>query len=283
MSVATMIDVGGGPILCFGGPYSNLEATQAMRAEAERRQIPPQRVICTGDIVAYCANPNETARAIRDWGCHVIQGNCEVQLAARADSCGCGFGDGTTCDLLSRGWYPYANSLLDDDLRAWMGALPGRLSFEIGGRRVVVIHGGGREISRFLFEDTPSVDKAAELDDLQADIVIAGHCGIPFLERHDNRLWVNAGVIGMPANDGTPDGWYALIEQASGAGGEATVSLHRLGYDAAGAADALNRAGCAPHYAGTLVSGLWPSLDVLPQSQRARTGAALAEREIRLA
>ena len=37
------------PLLVFGGPYSNLEATQAMRQRAEALSIPPGNVICTGD------------------------------------------------------------------------------------------------------------------------------------------------------------------------------------------------------------------------------------------
>ena len=48
------------PILVFGGPYSNLRATQAMRARAEELGIPPSSTICTGDVVAYCAEPEET-------------------------------------------------------------------------------------------------------------------------------------------------------------------------------------------------------------------------------
>ena len=42
-----------GPLLVFGGPYSNLQATRAVLDEAARRGIPAERVICTGDVVAY--------------------------------------------------------------------------------------------------------------------------------------------------------------------------------------------------------------------------------------
>ena len=31
-----------GPLLVFGGPYSNLQATQAMKAVARQRNIPPE-------------------------------------------------------------------------------------------------------------------------------------------------------------------------------------------------------------------------------------------------
>ena len=64
-------------LLVFGGPYSNLRATQALRAKAAELGCAPSEVICTGDLVAYCAEPEETTQAIRDWGCHVIAGNCE--------------------------------------------------------------------------------------------------------------------------------------------------------------------------------------------------------------
>ena len=46
-----------GPVLVFGGPYSNLEATRAVLDAAARRGIPGRRILCTGDVVAYAAEP----------------------------------------------------------------------------------------------------------------------------------------------------------------------------------------------------------------------------------
>lgn len=263
-----------GEWVVFGGPYSNRQATEAMRAEAVRRGVPASRVICTGDIVAYGADPNETTALIRDWGVQAIQGNCEEQLAADAEDCGCGFEEGSVCAVMSVGWYGYANARLRPPLRSWMGALPKRLTFDWAGLRVAVIHGGARETARFLFASAPDADFAAEMDALQADLVLAGHAGMPFLRAlPDGRRWVNAGVIGMPANDGTPDGWFAALRPE---GGGLRVSLERLSYDASGAAAALRAAGSAPPYAEALETGLWPSLDVLPEAERAATGRALA-------
>ncbi len=69
------------PLMLFGGPYSNLPATTALIGESQRLGIPPGQVICTGDIVAYCGNPEETVSLVRDWGCHIVMGNCEESLA----------------------------------------------------------------------------------------------------------------------------------------------------------------------------------------------------------
>ena len=55
-----------GPVVFFGGPYSNLQATQALLAEAEAQGVPPGNLICTGDIAAYCAQPVETITLLRD-------------------------------------------------------------------------------------------------------------------------------------------------------------------------------------------------------------------------
>jgi len=264
-------------LLVFGGPYSNLQAIQAMRARAVALGLVPDQVICTGDVVAYCANPNETVTEIRDWGCQVIAGNCEEQLAAGAEDCGCGFDDGSACDLLSRGWYAFADAVLDPAHRAWMGALPTHLSFELSGRPARVIHGGVSETSRFIFASTPEETFHREFDAAGAEIMIAGHCGLPFVQELGTRVWLNAGVIGMPANDGTPDGWYGTIT-ADGASGAPSFGLHRLAYDASGAADALDDAGFAAPYAQALRTGLWPSLDILPKAERSATGRRRPDR-----
>jgi len=264
------------PLLVFGGPYSNLQATVAMRAQAEQLGIPTSNVICTGDVVAYAAAPEETAQLIRDWGIRVIAGNCEEQLAEGAEDCGCGFEIGSVCDRLSRGWYPYALSHTNAPTRAWMASLPGRLDIRYGGAAICVLHGGAAQNNRFLFASERArleAEFTAAARDNTCDIVLAGHAGIPFIAPLQNGCWVNAGVIGMPANDGTPDGWYALIDQTSD---ELRVGLHRLAYDHVAAAAAMRRAGHANGYARTMVTGIWPSHDVLPDAEREATGQPLA-------
>jgi predicted phosphodiesterase len=257
-----------GPVLVFGGPYSNLQATTALRDEAGRLGIPAERVICTGDVVAYCANPEETTRAIRDWGCHVIAGNCEAQLATSANNCGCGFADGTACDTLAKGWYPFANARVSTESRAWMAALPETLRFELAGVSFRVVHGGVDVINQFLFASQGEAIKV-ELAKVAEDVVIAGHCGLPFVAKGEDKVWFNPGVIGLPANDGTAEVWYGLLEATDGG---VRLTTHRLLYDHNAAAAAMRRWGYADGYATSLVSGLWPSMDVLPPTEAATRG-----------
>lgn len=264
------------PILVFGGPYSNERATAAMRRTASERGIPASRVICTGDVVAYCAEPEETVEAIRDWGCHVIAGNCEEQLAAGAGDCGCGFEAGTACDLLAKGWYPFANQRVSAASRAWMAALPSSARLRWQGLDCLVVHGGVGVVNRFVFASEGDV-LDAELDAAKADLVVAGHAGIPFIAKRRRGTWFNAGVIGMPANDGTPDGWYGLITPE---GPAVRFETRRLAYDYGQEAADLRRCGHANDYARTLVTGRWPSLDILPAAERAASGKRLRARRV---
>ena len=123
-------------------------------------------------------------------------------------------------------------------------------------------------INRFVFASQRDV-LAEELARADADVVIAGHAGVPFIEKVGAGVWYNPGVIGMPANDGTADVWYGLIGLEAG---HLLLSTRRLAYDHHGAAAAMRREGHADGYARTLVTGVWPSLDVFPPTERAATG-----------
>ena len=45
-------------VLVFGGPYGNVRAVRAVREIAGTLSPAPDRIVCTGDTVAYCAEPN---------------------------------------------------------------------------------------------------------------------------------------------------------------------------------------------------------------------------------
>lgn len=261
------------PFLVFGGPYSNRQALAALIGEAGRLGIPADRCLCTGDVVAYCADPVDTVALIRDWGCAVVMGNCEESLGTGAGDCGCGFEEGSACDVLAAQWFAYSSRKLDAGARAWMAGLPRRIDFEWAGRRGTAIHGGWSggpaAINRFIFASAPDDVFAAEFDALGAEVVLAGHCGLPFARRLGDRLWLNAGVIGMPANDGSPATCYLLLLP------DGTYRFETLRYDHAAAARAMRDAGLAEGYASGLETGLWPSLDILPEAERRATGKAI--------
>ena len=144
-----------GPVLCFGGPYSNAQATEALLVEARTRGIPPDRVICTGDVVAYGGDPQACVDLVRNAGIQMVMGNCEESLGFNADDCNCGFEKDSDCAAWSADWFTHAASVLDGDALAWMRCLPRQLRFFLAGRKIAVIHGGDQNISDYVFASTP--------------------------------------------------------------------------------------------------------------------------------
>jgi pyruvate-formate lyase-activating enzyme/predicted phosphodiesterase len=258
-----------GRILVFGGCYSNLQATEALFKAAARLGIDPVNMFCTGDIVAYGADAAATLRLVRDSGVASIAGNCETRLAAEAEDCGCGFAPGSACDVLAADWYAHARAQMTREDRDYMAGLPEQLRIMLDGVAIRLLHGNAERQNAFLFGSASDLEFSRQLTLSGCEAVFAGHAGLPFTRRVPAGLWHNAGSIGLPANDGTPRGWFSLVEVRAGA---LCVERVALDYDFRGAAGAMRAAGLPEVYAATLETGIWPSHDVLPAAERLRTG-----------
>jgi alkylhydroperoxidase/carboxymuconolactone decarboxylase family protein len=263
-----------GRLLVFGGVYSNLHALQAMRVLAGQLAIPEQNVICTGDIAGYCAFPDECFELIQDWGIHAITGNVEENIRDGLDDCGCGFGDDSRCDIFARMWYPYARDHTGAKARNYVAELPAKLTFAYAGKQGVVLHGSYEHTAEFIWQSTPWSVKAASFSAAKASLILGGHCGIPFADEREGHTWLNAGVIGMPANDGTQSVWYLLMDDA---GGELSYEFKRLSYDFSSARAAMLDQPLPKSYALTLKNGLWDNTEIMPSAEAGREGIPLTE------
>ncbi len=250
-----------GEITVFGGPYSNRQALEALLETARGT------LICTGDMVAYCGAPRTVIEMMQRNRVHVIAGNCEKQLAANALDCGCGFEDGTTCDVLSAAWYGFANENVSQAARSWMGDLPDVIVFTHKGRRYAVLHGGLTGIARFIWSVSEDAVFHEELDALNmlcgdVDVVLAGHSGIAFERQVAGVSWINAGVIGMPPHNGQQSTEFLRISE------QGKASFENLSYDVSEAVSDMEQAGLRQGYHKALQTGIWPSEDVLPEAPR---------------
>ena len=258
-----------GKLLIFGGIYSNLQALQALIEVSRVLNIPAENSVCTGDIVGYCAQPEETVQLFREWGARSIAGNVELQLFEGAENCGCDFTEGSRCDGFSKLWYPFAQGSLSMESVRWMGELPKHLSFRYAGKKVTVLHGSVENVSEYIFESTSKEVKLKNFYDTESDVILAGHSGLPFHEEVGDKLWLNAGVIGMPANDGTQRVWYLILEQVDG---KLICTHHYLEYDADKSNKLMQQNNLPIEYAHTLLSGLWDNMEILPEAEKKLQG-----------
>lgn len=248
-------------VVLFGGPYSNLQALIALR-----ELIGETIAICTGDIVGYCAEPNETVKMFFHSGFRTIAGNCELQLVAGETDCGCGFDEDSMCDLLSAGWWPWLLKTATPEVISLLRDLPDIASFTHNGLRYAVIHGGATLISRFLWPSSDEAEFKSEIDAIErwigpVDGIVAGHCGIAFHRMIGRHQWINTGAIGLPPHDGRPECRYVVLTDGQ-------PLFRRLSYDYETARGKMKTSGLVQGYHETLATGIWPSEDVLPCALR---------------
>ena len=267
-STAVSLLVADASIMVSGGSDSNLQATEAFLAAAAGIGMPAEKIICTGDIVAYCADARPTVAQIRETSVPVVMGNCEQSLGWRLQGCGCGFAEGSACDRAAAAWYRCADSRLDADDRAWMRDVPRRIDVLAGERRFAGTHGRIGRINAFLFYSTPQDEMRRLIVLAGCKEVVGGHCGLSFTGAVDDRLWHKAGAIGMAANDGTRCIWFSLIEPL---GGALRVRRLPLDDDFAAAGGKMRAAGLPEGCEAALETGLRPSGAVLPAAERAQS------------
>lgn len=258
-----------GKVLLFGGVYSNLQALEALKQVAEREQISAENCICTGDIVGYCAQPEETVQLFKLWKAKSIAGNVEIQLHEGAEDCGCDFRKGSRCDGFSQQWYPFAQSKLSKSSLNFMETIPDHITFNYAGKRVTVVHGSYDNTSEFIFKSTPWKRKQSSFETTKSDVIIGGHCGLPFYHENDNKLWLNPGVIGMPANNGNPSVWYAILDDAQE---NFTFKHHTLNYNYKLTSKLMDNGLLPQEYARTIVTGIWDNTEILPEIESGLQG-----------
>lgn len=259
-------------ILVFGGVYSNLQALEALIHFAKENSISAANCINTGDLVGYCGQPNECVKLLKEWGCHSILGNVEIQLMNGEDNCACDFEEGSRCDVLSNQWYPKLQKEITEESIQFFQSLPHHITFSMGDLNVGVAHGSIENTSEFIFHSTPWENKQKNFKKLGVDIIIAGHCGLPFYQKKIDKYWVNPGVIGMPANNGKVKTWFAIVSIQNK---EVQVEFHELNYNHFEANKMMISNQYPKAYANTLLSGIWDNMDILPESEKFQKGKKL--------
>lgn len=256
-----------GKLLIFGGVYSNFQALEKMIEIAKSENISPENIICTGDIVGYCGEPERCLQTIKAWGIHTILGNVEIQLRDDEEDCGCNFNDNSRCDLFSKQWFPFAQKNTSEASKKWLTTIPDHLIFEFANQQCLVVHGNYYETSGYVFKSTDWNIKQENFTAAEVDIILGGHSGLPFASVQDDKYWLNSGVIGMPANDGNTSVWYMIMEDKP-----FRFKHYAFEYNHEKAAQLMNKNGLPKAYSETLKTGIWDNCEILPKAETANQG-----------
>ena len=188
--------------------HGNLSALEATFKAID--EIGVDATYCGGDLVGYGPHPNEVCRLIEDRGIPTIYGNYDYAIARELDDCGCAY---VTQHDRELGQLSVAWTLTHTDQRSkdFMRTLPFDLRFELGSRRIRLVHGSPRKVNEYLFEDKPArlYERLAGL--AECDVLVFGHTHKPWIHTYGGVLFVNCGSVGKP-KDGDPRAGFAILE-----------------------------------------------------------------------
>jgi len=238
MQVAVITDV-----------HANLPALESVLQKIDGQAV--EQIYCGGDLVGYGPHPNEVCALVEERAIPTIYGNYDYAIARDLEDCGCAYRDKHDRELgqLSVDW---TLAHTDERSKDFMRQLPFDLRFELGSKRVRLVHGSPRKVNEYLFEDKPARTFERIAGQADCDVLVFGHTHKPWIREYGGVLFVNCGSVGKP-KDGDPRSAFALL---SANGNGVDVEIPRVDYPMTGVAEEMKTAGLPPELAEKLVTAV---------------------------
>ena len=227
--------------------HGNLPALEATLAAIDGLGI--EDVYCGGDLVGYGPHPNEVCALIQERAIPTIYGNYDYAIARDLEDCGCAYITPHDKEIGQQS-VDWTLAHTDQASKDFMRELPFDLRFEVGERRIHLVHGSPRKVNEYLFEDKPARTFERIAAAAECDVLVFGHTHKPWIHSYGGVLFVNCGSIGKP-KDGDPRGAFAVLTEGADA---PTVTIERVEYDARAVADEVAAVGLPVEFADKLVA-----------------------------
>jgi putative phosphoesterase len=185
-------------ILVVSDVHANWEALRRIPDESDA-------VLFIGDLVDYGPRPKECIAWMRAHGATAVSGNHDFAVANRVSArCNPRFQPlaDATADLMWR--------LLDEDELAYLRAFPLQRDVTLGGMRFHLVHAAPSDPLYTYLPPSEEARWAAEVERIDADVIVTGHTHLPMVLRCGRKLVVNPGSVGQP-RERDPRAAYAVI------------------------------------------------------------------------
>lgn len=194
-------------------------------------------IICAGDVVGYCAYPNEVCKTIQQSVRVTVMGNHDRSALER---------DTSFMNRYAAKAVLWTADKLDEESRSFLTGLKPGASLESEGRTIALFHGSTESMTEYVFEEDVHEEM---LSRAKADVLVLGHTHVPYVKRYATGLVINPGSVGQP-RDGDWRASFALLDSDS-----MECEIARREYDIDGAAAGMDSAGLPSYLADRLYSG----------------------------
>lgn len=207
----------------IGDIHGNKYALENVLKDIDSKNI--DFIISTGDLVGYMPYPNEVIELIRKNKVIVVQGNHDKIIAESKKISTNEIEKMTDEDIQKKASRAFTNWVLTDENRNYLKNLTTKLSLEVDGVKVVVVHGSPMAIDEYLYEDKEKLSKLTEV--INEDVIICGHTHVPYSLAVKNKTFINAGSVGKPKH-GDYHSTYVIVEIKDGV---VCSSIEKVNYD----------------------------------------------------
>ena len=234
----------------FGDIHANLEALQAVLADAKERGC--THYACIGDVVGYNANPHECIELVRSLGCPVVMGNHDEQAHLNATA--------ENFNPLAEEAIEWTRAHLTEEDKAWLAGL--RLVRQV--RDFSIVHATLDTPQKWGYVFTP-FDAAASFSYQFTTLCFYGHTHSPHAWVREQQVreasldmltiesgkkyFINTGSVGQP-RDGDWRASYCIYHP-----GKNYLEARRVEYDINTAQDKVVAAGLPQRLADRLAMG----------------------------
>lgn len=200
-------------IAVFSDIHGNLESLQRAMSFLQ----PDDMLVCLGDMVGYCANPNECVELLRSRTQHAVLGNHDL---AALESFGVEYFNDAAREAIQ-----WTQRVLSEPNRAWLNGLP----YELRLKEFLLVHGAPVNYFEYILDKRTA---AVAFERTDAPIVFIGHTHIAeywvrepdgtighkhmqrggeLVMEPDKRYIVDVGSVGQP-RDLNPEGSFVIYE-----------------------------------------------------------------------
>ena len=195
-------------------PHANLQALEAVLNDMGDVDA----ILCAGDLVGYCAQPNEVIELIKKNRVKCVLGNHDRSAVT---------GELSGLNVAESKVATWTREALKAKNKRYLRGLSEKKTFKKGGKSIFIAHGSPRKpLIEYVFPGTPSRALLRMIQGVDSDVIILGHTHVPMERILQSKLIINPGGVGQP-RDRDPKAAYAILDLE----GEPKVEFKRVKYD----------------------------------------------------